>query len=94
MIYNVDECGFQPGKGKNQKVLGGANPPDLSELEHSETITALECIAVDGGQMDPMFRFKSTTFQETWFYGSEALPPKPLVGISLNGWILDELILQ
>ncbi|KAJ5160973.1 transcriptional regulator family: Centromere protein B DNA-binding region [Penicillium canariense] len=95
LIYNFDECGFQPGKGKDQKVVGGSNPPDLSELEHSETITALECIAADGWHMDPLFIFKSTTFQETWFYGSDALPPKTtLVGISPNGWISDELILQ
>lgn len=94
LIYNFDECGFQPGRGKTQKVIGGVNPPDLPEFEHSETITALECIAADGWQMDPMFIFKSATFQESWFHGSEALPSKTLIAISPNGWISDELILQ
>lgn len=94
LIYNFDECGFQPGRGKTQKVIGGVNPPDLPEFEHSETITALECIAADGWQMDPMFIFKSATFQESWFHGSEALPSKTLIAISSSGWISDELILQ
>ena len=55
LVYNFDECDFQPGRGKAQKVIGGVNPPYLPEFEHPETVTALECIAADGWQMDPMF---------------------------------------
>jgi hypothetical protein len=41
-----------------------------------------------------MFIFKSISFQESWFHGSEALPSKTLIAVFLNGWISDELILQ
>ena len=33
--------------------------PDLAETERGENITALECIAADRWQMDPLFIFKS-----------------------------------
>lgn len=94
LIYNVDECGFQPGRGKDQKVIGGDYVPDLPESEHGETITAVECIAADGWQMDPLFIFKGSTFMETWYHGSEALPPRTLTAVSPNGWISDELAVE
>ncbi|KAJ5379244.1 transcriptional regulator family: Centromere protein B DNA-binding region [Penicillium cosmopolitanum] len=94
LVYNFDECGFQPGKGKNRKVLGQEGGPDLGENEHSETITALECIAADGWFMDPLFVFKGTTFQEVWYDNSEGLPPRTLTAVSPNGWISDELLLE
>ena len=63
LVYNFDECGFRPGDGKSRKVIGSKSKskscPDLAETERSENITAIECIAADGWQMDPLFIFKS-----------------------------------
>lgn len=94
LIYNVDKCGIQPGRGKDQKVIRGDYAPDLPESEHRKTITAVECIAADGWQMDPLFIFKGSMFMETWYHGSEALPPLTLTAVSLNGWISDELAVE
>ncbi|KAF7183831.1 hypothetical protein CNMCM7691_004253 [Aspergillus felis] len=69
LVYNFDECGFQPGEGKSRKVIGtkittkGKGKalkaiPDLAEAERGENITAIECVAADGWQMDPWFIFK------------------------------------
>jgi hypothetical protein len=66
LVYNFDECGFQPGEGRSRKVIGTkisskaskAAVPDLPEAERGENITAIECIAADGWQMDPWFIFK------------------------------------
>ncbi|KAJ5378278.1 transcriptional regulator family: Centromere protein B DNA-binding region [Penicillium cataractarum] len=96
IIYNFDECGFQPGQGRSRKVIGsGLACPDLAETDRGETITAVECIAADGWLMDPLFIFKSSgsNFKEAWYDGSEALPPNTGTAISPNGWISDELAL-
>jgi hypothetical protein len=94
LVYNFDECGFRPGEGKSRNVIGSKSCPDLAETERGENITAIECIAADGWQMDPLFIFKSGgIFMESWFYGSEGLPPNTIVGTSLTGWINDELAL-
>jgi hypothetical protein len=71
LVYNFDECGFQPGEGKSRKVIGtkittkgkGKGKalkavPDLAESERGENITSIECIAADSWQMDPWFIFK------------------------------------
>lgn len=96
LVYNVDECGFQPGRGKAQTVIGGRTMPipDLCEAERGETITAVECIAADGWQMDPLFIFKGSTFMETWYHDTEALPLRTLTAVSPNGWISDELAVE
>ena len=98
LVYNFDECGFRPGEGKSHKVIGSKSKstscPNLAETERGENITAVECIGADGWQMDPLFIFKSgETFMESWFPGSEGLPPNTLVGTSQTGWINDELAL-
>lgn len=96
LIYNFDECGFQPGQGRSRNVIGAnSSCPDLAETERGENITALECIAADGWQMDPLFIFKGTgqNLMEAWFYGSENLSPDRMTAISPNGWISDELAL-
>jgi hypothetical protein len=45
--------------------------------------------------MDPLFIFKSSgsNFMESWYDGSERLPPNTGTAISPNGWISDELAL-
>jgi hypothetical protein len=95
LVYNFDECGFRPGEGKNQRVIGRKGTkrscPDLAETERGENITALECIAADGWQMDSLFIFKSSVFIESWFDGSEDLLLNTMVGTSPNGWISDLL---
>ena len=51
LVYNFDECGFRPGEGKNQRVVGRKGTkrpgPDLAETKRGENITALKCIATD-----------------------------------------------
>jgi hypothetical protein len=99
LVYNFDECGFRPGEGKNQNVVARKNSerscPNLAETERGENITALECIAADGWQMDPLFIFKSGgVLMEAWFEGSEDLPPNTMIGTSPNGWISDILASQ
>lgn len=95
LVYNFDECGFQPGQGRAQKVFGSKTScPDLAEGEKGENITAVECISADGWIMDLFFIFKASgNFIETWYQGSETLPPEIMTAISLNGWISDELAL-
>jgi hypothetical protein len=96
LVYNFDECGFQPGQGRARNVIGAKSScPDLAEAERGETITAVECIAADGWLMDPLFIFKSSgqNFMEAWFYGSENLPIDTITAMSPNGWIPDELAL-
>ena len=60
LVYNFDECGFQPGEGKSRKVISskGLKVPDLAESERGENIIAIKCVAADGWQMDPWFIFK------------------------------------
>ena len=74
LVYNFDEYGFRPGEGKSRNVIGlkkGCRP-DLAETERGENITAVECIAADGWQMDPLFIFNSGgVFLECLFDGSE-----------------------
>ncbi|KAJ8234279.1 hypothetical protein LV156_004505 [Aspergillus fumigatus] len=97
LVYNFDECGFQPGEGKSRKVISskGSKVPDLAESERGENITAIECVAADGWQMDPWFIFKGNgIFMESWFNESEALPPDTTIATSPNGWISDELAVQ
>ena len=77
LVYNFDECGFRPGEGKSRKVIGSKSKSkscsDLAETEGGENITAVECIAADGWQMDPLFIFKSDgIFMESCFRGSGA----------------------
>jgi transposase-like protein len=33
LVYNFDECGFQPGRGQSRRVIGGKSCPDLAEAE-------------------------------------------------------------
>jgi hypothetical protein len=68
LVYNFDECGFQPGQGRARKVFGSKTScPDLAESEKGENITAVECISADGWIMDPFFIFKATgNFMEAW----------------------------
>lgn len=103
LVYNFDECGFRPGEGKNQRVVGRKNSkgkrscPNIAETERGENITALECIAADGWQMAPLFIFKSNgAIMEAWFDGSNTtdLPSNTMIGTSLNGWISDILAIQ
>jgi hypothetical protein len=67
---------------------------DFCKLEHSETMTAVECIAADGWQMDLLFLFMSATLQESWFHGCEALPRRTITGTPLYGWISDKLAIE
>jgi transposase-like protein len=50
LVYNFDECGFQPSEGKSRNVISskGSKVPDLAESERGENITAIKCIAADG----------------------------------------------
>ncbi|KAI3092914.1 hypothetical protein CBS147333_10169 [Penicillium roqueforti] len=96
LVYNFDECGFQPGQGRSRNVIGSRSScPNLAESERGENITAVECISADGWLMDPLFIFKGSgsTFMEAWYNGSDALPPNTGTATSPNGWISDELAL-
>jgi hypothetical protein len=48
LVYNFDECGFQPGQGRARKVFRFKSCPDLAEGEKGENITTVECISADG----------------------------------------------
>jgi hypothetical protein len=96
LVYNFDECGFQPGQRCARRVFGSKlSCPDLAKGERGENITALECISADGWLMDPFFIFKGTgSYIQAWYQGSEALPSNTVTAISVNGWITDELALK
>jgi hypothetical protein len=94
LVYNFDECGFQPGQGRARKVFGSKSCPDLAESEKGENITAVECICADGWLMAPFFIFKASgAYMEVWYNGSELLPGDTMTSISTNCWITDELAL-
>jgi hypothetical protein len=95
LVYNFDECGFQPGHGRARRVFGSKLCPNLAESEKGENITAVECISADGWLMAPFFIFKASgaNHMEVWYDGSEALPGDTTTAISPNGWISDELAL-
>ena len=67
LVYNFDECGFQVGQGKPEKVLSTRKAPEIAGDDHGENITAIECIAADGWVMEPMFIFKGAKKMESWF---------------------------
>lgn len=94
LVYNFDECGFQPGQGRPRKVLGtqGLSPPDLAEAEHSENISAIECIAADGWIMTPLFIFKGERFMESWFDHPDL--PNFYTAVSEKGYINDQLAID
>ena len=55
----MDETGFRIGEGKSQKVVP-ASPISFTETgRHSESITAIECIAADGWKTLPWFLVKA-----------------------------------
>lgn len=94
LVYYFDECGFQPGQGRDWNVIRAKSScPDLPEGERGENITAVECISADGRLMDPFFIFKGSgkNFMEAWFYDSENLLVN--TAMYLNCWISDELAL-
>lgn len=83
LVYNFDECGFQPGQGGARKVFGSSRCPDLAEGEKGKNITVLEYISADGWLMAPFFIFKASgSHIEAWYNGSEALPGDTLTAIS------------
>ena len=90
LIYNFDECGFQPGQGRARKVIGTKGRcPDLAEFDHSENITAIECIAADGWIMEPLFIFKGEKFMESWYDHPDL--PNFWTAVSPKGYINDFL---
>jgi hypothetical protein len=97
LVYNFDECGFQPSQGRARNLFGSKSScPDLAESEKGENITALKCISADGWVIDLFFIFKASgkDHMESWYYGSERLPSESMVVTSPNGWISDELALS
>ncbi|KAI3222258.1 transcriptional regulator family: Centromere protein B, DNA-binding region [Penicillium roqueforti] len=90
LIYNFDECGFQPGQGRARKVIGTKGRcPDLAEFDRAENITAIECIAADGWIMDPLFIFKGEKFMESWYDHPDL--PHFWTAVSPKGYINDFL---
>ena len=90
LIYNFDECGFQPGQGRARKVIGTKGRcPDLAEFDHSENITAIECIAADGWIMEPLFIFKGEKFMESWYDHPDL--PNFWTAVSPKGYVNDFL---
>ncbi|KXL41591.1 MAG: hypothetical protein FE78DRAFT_545139 [Acidomyces sp. 'richmondensis'] len=89
VLYDV------PARRARNVIGAKSSCPDLAESERGENITAIECIATDGWQIDPLFIFKGTGkgLMEAWFYGSETLSLDIMTAISPNGWISDELAL-
>jgi hypothetical protein len=50
LVYNFDECGFQPGEDRSRKVIGLKYAPNLAESERGENIIAIKYIAADGSR--------------------------------------------
>ena len=93
LIYNFDECGFQPGQGRARKVIGTKGRcPDLAEFDHSENITAIECIAADGWIIEPLFIFKGEKFMESWYDHPDL--PNFWTAVSPQGYINDFLAIR
>ncbi|EAA60128.1 predicted protein [Aspergillus nidulans FGSC A4] len=58
LVYNFDEYGFQPGKGKSRKVISSKGTPNFAESEK------------DSWVIDLFFIFKGDgIFMESWFAG-------------------------
>jgi hypothetical protein len=95
LVYNFDEYGFQPGKGKSRKVISSKGTPNFAESEKGKNITAIKYIAADSWVIDLFFIFKGDgIFMESWFGKSEALLLYMVIATSPNSWISDKLALQ
>lgn len=99
LVYNLDECGLRPTEGINHNVVGKRDPkkscPDIAETERGKNITALECIAADGWQMDPLFITKRNgSVIECWVDGNEDSSQNEMVVTSQNDWASDILTNQ
>jgi hypothetical protein len=93
LVYNFDECDFQPGQGRARKVIGTKDKhPDLAEFDHAKNITTVECIAADGWIMQPLFIFKGERFMENWYNHPDL--PDFWTGVSLKGYINDQLAIE
>jgi hypothetical protein len=79
---------------KTSLVVRTERCSNIAGTEHSETITAPECIAADGLSMALFYIFKGQVPQEDWYYSSEGLPEDTITAISTNSWINDNLALQ
>ncbi|KAJ6038846.1 uncharacterized protein N7446_012658 [Penicillium canescens] len=66
-IYNMDETGFRIGEGKAQKVVSASPISFTATGGHSESITAIECIAADDWKTPPWFLVKAQYHQECWY---------------------------
>ncbi|CBF77907.1 uncharacterized protein ANIA_08840 [Aspergillus nidulans FGSC A4] len=74
LVYNFDEYGFQPGKGKSRKVISSKGTPNFAESEKGKNITAIKYIAADSWVIDLFFIFKGDgIFMESWFANKEAV---------------------
>ncbi|KAF4253988.1 hypothetical protein CNMCM8714_005630 [Aspergillus fumigatus] len=71
-----------------------ARVPDLAESGRGESITAIECVAADGWQVDPWFIFKGSGISMEWFNNSEALPSDTTIATSPSGRVSDEVAVQ
>lgn len=79
---------------QTRKIIGSQSVPDLAESGRGESITAIECVAADGWQVDPWFIFKGSGISMEWFNNSEALPSDTTIATSPSGRVLDEVAVQ
>ncbi|KAI4520798.1 DDE-domain-containing protein, partial [Schizophyllum commune Loenen D] len=93
-MYNMDEKGCQRGGGKKQgqqmyfipRTARGQYKPSPDNLE---LVTIVECVAADGGKLQPGFIFAGKKYHKRWF--ESGVPNDVTVSLSPNGWTNDHL---
>ncbi|KAJ5790239.1 uncharacterized protein N7518_007250 [Penicillium psychrosexuale] len=84
-IYNWDKTGYQIGQGKPRKVVSSRSTSHIATGGLAESITGIECIAVDGWAMLPWFLVKGCRQIEEWY--TNITIPDFCIKPTPKGWI-------
>jgi hypothetical protein len=94
-LYNMDETGFQYGRGKKEYVIT-ANPTNNNRIGSDstrESLTLVECISASGWCMNPLIIFAGKVHMEEWFL-QDNLDDDWQIAVTPNGYISDELAFE
>ena len=90
-FYNFDETGFAMGVAATSKVVTSSNRVSRAVMiqpGNREWVTVIECVNASGWSLPPFVILSSKAHQSSWY---RDLPLDWTVGVSDNGWTIDEL---
>jgi hypothetical protein len=68
-LYNMDETGFQYGRGKKERVITAypINNNRIGSDSTRESLTLIECISASGWVINPIIIFAGKVHIEEWY---------------------------